>query len=234
MRDFFWVGLFEGGTDAVEVGSCLSESDPRFEAAKHFKDAFGVGACVEEVLAVHLLLVDDRHEEVRNAEQQRPRKAARGDADDGEGMAPEQDSTTDDVGILVKTSVPAGPGEHDVGRAAGAVLVGGVKNAAEERLNADEVEVISAGGITGGADRIVAGIECGEDHLPRGETLEGVVAIAEVAVVGQGVEMLDGPEALRLRHAERAQNECVENAKDDGVGADCEGQRGNGGESEAR
>ena len=45
--------------------------------------------------------------------------------------------------IVLKVAVPVGITEHDVRSAVGAVLVGGVKEAAKIRLHAQCVEVVS-------------------------------------------------------------------------------------------
>src|SRR5438552_17274340 len=65
-----------------------------------------------------------------------------------------------------------------------------------------------------------------------------MVALAQVKVVGIRLSRvliarsLEGIEALRVRHVQRAQDESVHDAEDDGIGPDGHGQRQNGGDGE--
>lgn len=165
-------------------------------------------------------------------------KAGRRDTDDGEGLFVELDDAADDAGVVVETHMPVCVCEHDVRRAVGAAFVGLVEEAAEEGLEAEDTEVVAGDGVAVGALRIAAGIHAGEDHLERGEVFEGVVAGAEVEVVGvrlqTGIDAVLGTvEVFGVGDVERAQDEAVHEAEDNGVGADGERERGDGGEGKA-
>ena len=54
-------------------------------------------------------------------------------------------NTAHHAAIILKMGVPIRVGEHDIGSAVRAMLVGGVEETAEIRLNAQGVEVVPAG-----------------------------------------------------------------------------------------
>ena len=135
--------------------------------------------------------------------------------------------------------VPEGVGQHDVRRAVGTVLVGGVEEAAKIGLQAQGVEVIAAGFVVPDIGGFFAAIEAALAHGERRQTIEGTAAIAQVEVVGIGLVHViigrapESVEALPLRDVDGAQDERVHHAEDDGVGADGESERQNSSDGEA-
>ena len=85
-------------------------------------------------------------------------KVFAGDTDDGEGMLTEQDGAADDRRVASELAAPEVVAEHDIGRRAEAVFVGSVKEAAERRLQAEDIEVVAGGGDAPGLrDRLIQG-----------------------------------------------------------------------------
>ena len=110
---------------------------------------------------------------------------------------------------------------------------------AEKGLNLEDVEVVAGGGEAVGDGGIGAGVETdAEDHVEGGESLEAAVAVAQIEVVRIGlpggvVAVQGAVEGLAVGHIERAEDEAIHEAEDDGVCADGEGEREDGGEEEA-
>src|ERR1700761_9551338 len=122
-------------------------------------------------------------------------------------------------------AVPIRIGEHDIGRAVWAMLIGSVEETAKVRLHAQCVEVVSAGFEFPDIGWIFARVEpCLRDG-PSSHIVEAVIASAKIEIIGIGVgpdaaPMLDYEKVLCLRHIQWTQDERVPYAEDDCVGAD--------------
>jgi hypothetical protein len=84
-----------------------------------------LGARVQVHFPIDLRRVDDGHKQIGIEEDQGAMKFRRCHTDDGKGMLVQLDDAADDAAIILKTSVPVGVTEHDVGSAVGAMLVQG-------------------------------------------------------------------------------------------------------------
>src|SRR5271168_1826639 len=121
-------------------------------------------------------------------------------------------------------AMPICVGEHDIGRAIWAMLIGSVEETAKVRLNAQCVEVVSAGFVFPDIGRIFARVQpCLRDG-PSSHIDEAAIALAKIEIIGIGVgsdvaAMLDYEKALCLRHIQRAQDERVQYPEDHGIGA---------------
>ena len=92
--------------------------------------------------------------------------------------------------------------------------------------------------VTRGEGWIVARVQPDEGELKCGQAVEGAVAIAQVEIVGirleAGIDPVPrSPEALRLRHVQRAQDQGIHEPEDHGVCANGQRQRHDGNRGEA-
>src|SRR5215472_5240349 len=101
--------------------------------SKSLKNAMGIAAHVEDMLAVHLLLVNNRHEKIDRHKQQSPTEARWCDTDNRERMLVQLNRPSDHVAIVLETAVPIRVAEHEIGGTVRAVLVGTVEETAEVR-----------------------------------------------------------------------------------------------------
>src|SRR5580692_10955820 len=90
-------------------------------------------------------MVHHRQEDIWSEKQDGPLEPSRRHAKDSECLLVESNNAPHDGAIILKMAVPICVGEHDIGRAVGAMLIGSVEEAAKIRLNAQYVEVVSAG-----------------------------------------------------------------------------------------
>src|SRR5215469_17850993 len=169
-------------------------------------------------------MVHDGHEDIRSEKQDRPLEPWRRHAKDGEWMPVEPNNAAHHAAIILKMAVPICVGEHDKGRAVWAVLIGGVEETAKVRVNAQCVEVVSAGFVFPDIGWIFARVQpCLRDG-PSSHIVEASIALAKIKIIGIGVgpdvaPVLDYEKALCLRHVQRAQDERVQYAENHGVGA---------------
>jgi len=228
----------ERGADGAEIGGSLGWGDARFEVSENLEDP-PVAAAIQLAQATHLFMVDEGHEEVGSEEQESAVEAGRRDADDGEGVLVEPNDAADDAGIVVETAVPETVAEGDVGSAVGAVFVRAMNEAAQIRLNAERVEVVSADLVEPGGGGVFAGVEAGLPDGVGGKGGKALVAVAKIEVVRVGlndvgiVAALEGVESARIGHMQRPQHKAIERAEDHGVGADGEGEGEDGGNDKA-
>ena len=148
-------------------------------------------------------------------------------------------AAADDAGVAVKIGMPEGVAQNDVGSAVCAFLVGGTEKAAEIGLNAQGIEVISASEDGPGGGGISAVINSHRAYdLGRCQAFEGLIAVAQVQIVRVGLRWITVPlqhvETLRMGHVHRAQNQSIQDAEHDGVGADAQGEGDNGRQGKAR
>ncbi len=145
--------------------------------------------------------------------------------------------------IVLKATMPICVFEHDIRSAVRALLIGAVEEAAHIRLNAQRVEVVPAhfkapdlGWIFA---RVFPDIEPYRNGAKRCQTVKAAVAIAQVDIVGVRLPKgfiapaLNCVEALRLRHTQRAQDQRIQYAKNNGVRAYRQRQRQNGDDCES-
>ena len=104
-------------------------------------------ARVEDVRVADLLVIDHRRVKVGEEEEHCPMKLGRGDSDDREGVLVDPDHAANGARVIVEMRAPVAVREDDIGRAVGPVFVRGVKEAAEVRLDAEDVEVVAARGL---------------------------------------------------------------------------------------
>src|SRR5580698_5801533 len=135
-------------------------------------------------------------------------------------------------------AVPICVGEHDIRRAVWAVLIRSVEETAKVRLNAQCVEVVSAGFVFPDIGWIFARVQACLRDGPSSHIVEAAIAPAKIEIIGIGVgpdvaPVLDYEKALRLRDIQRTQDERVQYAEDDCVGADGQRQCQNGSDGEA-
>src|ERR1700751_500784 len=90
-------------------------------------------------------MVHHRQEDLGGEKQDGPLEPWRRHAKDSECLPVEANNAAHHGAIVLKMAVPICVGEHDIGRAVWAMLIGSVEEAAKVRLNAQYVEVVSAG-----------------------------------------------------------------------------------------
>jgi hypothetical protein len=113
-----------------------------------------------------------------------------------------------------------------------------MKEASEEGMDADDVEVITAGCVEPDGDGRAIGVERCCRHLVQRQAGEGAVVIAQVDVVGVGsgriaASTVDLIEVCTVRDVERAEDEQIEQSEDERVGTDAESERDKRDEGEA-
>ena len=150
---------------------------------------------------------------------------------------------TDDVRIGTEFRAPIGVTEHEHGFRA-MIVVGRHKRAADDRLDAKDVEEVGRHDPSGDAIRLAAPQQV-ETHLMKfdetfkaGELLAVVVELldrhTEVRLVGERRRLLHQHEAIAVLVGQRLEQHAVDHAEDGGVGADTEAQRQHGEGGKAR
>src|SRR5208337_511980 len=81
----FGVGLFEVRADRVQISNRLCRSNTRLQMSHHHQNA-AVATLIQDVQSLHLLLVHDRHPEIRSEKQQGSLELMGRYAEDGERM----------------------------------------------------------------------------------------------------------------------------------------------------
>ena len=130
----FRIRLFQIRTNRVQIGDSLSRSDARLQTS-HYRTDPTVSAITQAAPALHLFLVNDRHKEIRRENQNTTAEPGRRHADDRKRMLVELDRAAHHVAVILKMAMPVGVGEHDIRSAVRSVLIGGVDDAPEVRLN---------------------------------------------------------------------------------------------------
>src|SRR5262249_9376319 len=228
---FFGVGFLQVCADGVEIGDGLGRSDSRLQMAQRLKNGAPVPALVQNILSLYLLLVHQRRIQIKREKYRCPAELRRRYTDDGKRMLVQSDRSSHRPGIILKMGVPKCVAEHDIGCAVGAMLMGGVKKAAEVGLNAQGVEVVTGGLMDPDAEWFIACAQSGKADLITCQIIKAVVAIAQVEIVRIGLEAdpaaVDSPEALLLRQIQRSQEQCIQYTKNQSIGANGQRQRGN-------
>src|SRR6202034_3985054 len=154
-------------------------------------------------------MVHHRQEDIWSEKQDGPLEPWRRHANDSECLPVEANNAAHHGAIVLKMGVPIGVGEHDIRRAVGAMLIGSVEETAKIRLNAQYVEVVSAGFVFPDIGWISARIQPRLRDSKNSHIVEAAIALAQIAIIGIGVgrdvaPMLDYEKALCLRHIQRA------------------------------
>jgi hypothetical protein len=228
------LGIFlcELGGDGAEIfGGLLG----RYAGLQSTDDGDRGGcAVVQEVVAPELLFVQHGDPVVGPDEALGAVKLRGSDANDGERMLVELDGGADDCRVGVKRAAPESIAQDQIRRGVGAVLVGGVEEAACLRFDAEEVEVVAGDFVAVDFDGCVMPEQCRAGvSIDGGQSREGGVALAKVLEVGiRGRDEAEARpclvaelvEALRVAHFKRVEQDGVEHAEDDDVGPDAEGE----------
>src|SRR3984885_10343439 len=183
-------------------------------------------------------MVHDGHEDIRSEKQDGPLEPWRGDAENGHWTSVDSNNAAHHAAIILKMAVPICVGEHDKRRAVWAVLVGSVEETAKIGVNLQKVKVVSAGFVRPDFGWIFARIQPCLRNGPGSYIVEAAIAPAKIKIIRIGVppavaSVLDDEKALCLRHIQRAQNERIQYAEDDCVGADGQRQCKGGSDGEA-
>src|SRR5262245_59836690 len=111
-------------------------------------------------------------------------KLRRSDTDDRERMLVHLNGSSDNAGITLKTAVPIGVAEHDIRSAVRTVFIGTVEETTDVRLNAQDIEIITAYFIDPEAGWVFAGIQPGLRNVIGCKTIKAAIAIAQIEIVG--------------------------------------------------
>src|SRR6266436_2575082 len=117
--------------------------------SERLKNHMGVPARVQEGFAIHLLLVDDGHEEIGGDKQHRAAEVGRGYTDDGERMFVQPNNAAHHTSIILEMTVPIGIAEDEIWSAVAALLIGAVEETAKIRLSPQHVEVVPTRRVAG-------------------------------------------------------------------------------------
>ncbi len=90
-------------------------------------------------------MVHDGHVDIRSEKQDGPLEPLRCDAKNGEWTPVEPNNAAHHGAIVLKMAVPICVREHNIRRAVGAMFIGSMEESPKVRLNAQYVEVVSAG-----------------------------------------------------------------------------------------
>src|SRR5215469_3491326 len=133
LAKFLGIVFFKICAHGLQLIGGLSGSNSGLQVSKRFKNPMSVTANIQNVLAVHLFLVDDRHEEIGRYGQQSSAETRRRHTDDGKRMLVELNRTADHAAIVLKTAVPKCIAEHEIRCAVRAVLIGSTEEPAKIR-----------------------------------------------------------------------------------------------------
>ena len=182
----------------------------------------------------------DRNPEVRDDARDGSTHAPRRDPDDGVAAAAQLKRLAQRAGLPAELALPETVADHDHrGTAARALLVRG-KTPAGRRRDAEHFEVIGADRLPRHQSRPLAARENGAHERVRGNSLEGVRALADRQVVRVRARQLgiirdagvDLDQALRLTDWGAAQEHGVDHTEQRGGQPDAERQRRDRGERE--
>ena len=182
----FGIGLCQIGTNSVQIGRRLRGSDSRLEVSQNLKDP-PLSARIQEILPVHLLLVDHRHKEIRREKQKGPMEQRRRYTDDRKRMLVQKNGAAHRAAVVLKMAVPIRPGDDEIRGAVGAMLIGRVNEPAKIGLNVQGVEVVPTHFIEPHGRWILARVQPGLGDVVSCQTVEAAVAIAQIEIVGIGL-----------------------------------------------
>ena len=176
-------------------------------------------------------------------------KAGRGDTDDLKGMTIERELAPDDLGAASVLALPEGVAQDDSLRPATFVVVGGGDQAADQRLDAEHVEKVSANeqrvremGLAALTEVVAEGRPCGDlgeslllgaNAVPE-DTGEVSVVRVEISAAAMGrIRDFDSGQLLWGLHRQGAQAHGIEQLEDGCVCADAQRERQDGNDGEA-
>jgi hypothetical protein len=233
--------------DGVQRRLRLLARRPRREA-RHDVEPPRAARLEEVVLRHDGPLHGHRDEEVAGALEVRAREALRRDADHGERAPVDGHRAPDDARVGAEALAPQPVAEHDDRARHGRGVLVGDEEAPERGAHAEHREVVPRDELAPDGE---AGRAAALHHRRRGavgdDALQPACPRAEVEVVRVGArpvapvaDAVLGPLARVHAHelpgpldGERPQEERVDEAEDDGVDADAQGERADGGQREA-
>ena len=212
---------------------------------------WALGEVAQVALGLHQGFLRDRHPDAGGvAGVAFAEEAFGGDADDGDGVAGEQEGGADEMRVRVKLGGPDGVTDDGDGGGAFAVVVG-LEQAAGEGTHAEKGEVVAGneadgqrlcGGVVFGAraDDVGAGLDGGHAVGSGGVIAELLVEVEgeDAPVVLQAAflaaldDLADLVELLGVRDGQGAEKDLVGEGEDGGRGADAERQGEHGGDGE--
>src|SRR5216684_2689126 len=128
-------------------------------------------------------MVHDWQEDIRSEKQDGSLEPWRRHAKDGEWMPVESNNAAHHGAIVLKMVMPICVGEHDIGRAVWAVLIGSVEQSANVRLNPQYVEVVSAGFVLPDIGWIFARIQPRLTDGKNSQIVEAAIALAKIEII---------------------------------------------------
>src|SRR5258708_18362383 len=132
-------------------------------------------------------MVHDGHEDIRSEKQDGPLESWRRHPKDGEWMPVEPNNASQHGAFVLKMVASICVGEHDIRSAVWAMLIGSVEESPKVRLNAQYVEVVSAGFVFPYIGWIFARVQpCLRDG-PSSHIVEAAIALAKIEIIGIGV-----------------------------------------------
>src|SRR5215469_11145012 len=205
--------------------------------AKRLENSVGRPTRVQ-ALPMHLLLVDDRNEEIRRDEHQCPAKLRRRHANDRERMLVQLDDPAYYIAVILKAAVPVGKAEHQIRRAIRTALIRRAKKAAKIGMNLEHIEVVASCGKAVRDRWIATRIQAHKSEIERGQILKAVVAIPQIDIVGIRLKSRILPvrrsiQVFGLRHIQWPQHQSFHDSENYGVSTDrqCQGENRQAGEA---
>lgn len=123
-------------------------------------------------------------EDLRGRAERGAAEIARGDADDGEGYAIDEEDLVEDLGILAELFGPIGVTEHDEAMGTGGLIVRGREEAGEGGAEAEDGEIGAGDEMPLGGGRVALVGEVGTETAVGGDAGEDGLEAFEVAVHG--------------------------------------------------
>src|SRR5690242_13160509 len=123
-------------------------------------------AFIQLTQSIDLLPVHYRHKQIWMKKHQYAVKIRRRYTEYSKGMFTQLNGPADDAGIVMEMGVPTLITQHGIGSAVQAMLVRTVEEPAQKGLNAQSVEVVSAGFNYPGTVWLFAGIQSYRAYVP--------------------------------------------------------------------
>jgi len=227
----------EGAGDSGEVGVGLLGGDAGCEPGDD--PGVVVPATFERAEALDLGLVLDGDPELGPEEALGSIEVARSDSDDDVGVLVDEDGLANDLRRSGEADLPGGEAEDDDRAAVDVGVFARHEEAAEEGLDAKGGEVVAAGLVSPDGLGVAGDAEANAGDLGNGDAGEAVVAVAKVAIVGVGdaevarLFTLDLDDLTWFGDGEGMEDQGVEDAEDDEVRGDRQGEGKDGREGKA-
>jgi len=190
-------------------------------------------------LTFDLGLVDQRHPEIRGEKQGCPAKLRRRHAEDCIGVLVELNGAAHHGRVALIMVLPIDVAQHDVRSTVRTMLIGAVEEAAEVRLNPQDIEVIAAAFVEPRLRGALAVIEASGRDSKSHDTFEPAGSVAHIEVIGVRLlevvlAVLDHEKIPGPRKVDRAQHQRIQNAEHHGICRDSTGQRQNSDHGKSR